>query len=166
MYCTHCFANLFKDDPRTAQIRTKSKETKWVSALVAQLPYSGWVHDKPLYVDFHGGCCATKRRIDLRLLVEHETKGVFWLCIEIDEHQHKSYAAGYDEARYNDLFLDFSGRYMFLRVNPDPFRKQGQRLDPPFEARLHEVVATIRELIKHGPMGHDLIEITHLFYDA
>ena len=39
-----------------------------------------------MYVDLDGGCCATKRRIDLRKLINNTM-----LCIEIDEEQHKHY---------------------------------------------------------------------------
>ena len=124
--------------------------------------------DKPIYVDFDGGCCATKRRIDLRLLVEHPTKGLFWLCIEIDEnqHQHKYYADEYEESRYNDLFLDFSGRYLFLRVNPDGFSDHGCRQDPPFENRFTTVRDAILQAVDEGPITNDLVEVRHFFYDT
>ena len=92
-YCTHCFSNLFPNDPRTAEIRTKTHEIKWVNALLLNFPDLDWVWDQPIYVDFSGGCCATKRRIDLRVLVDHNV--LYWLCIEIDENQHKSYADGF-----------------------------------------------------------------------
>jgi hypothetical protein len=166
MYCTHCFGNLFKDDPRTSQIRTKTKETKWVNEILSHLPGLNWVWDKPIYVDFVGGCCSTKRRIDLRLLVEHPQKGLFWLCIEIDENQHKPYAAGYEEGRYNDLFTDFSGRYVFLRVNPDAFRQNGKRVNPPFEERVQEVMGRIRYYLDEGPTSEDLVQVDHFYYDA
>jgi hypothetical protein len=86
-----------------------------------------WTWDKPLYVDFHGGCCATKRRIDLWTVVDGTL-----VAIEIDERQHKDRAPGYEDARYNDLFMDFSGRYVFLRINPDGYRRKGKKLNPPF----------------------------------
>lgn len=165
-YCTHCFKHLFKDDPRVQEIRTKSKETKWVNEILTHLPLEGWVWDKPIYVDFDGGCCATKRRIDLRILVEHPTGGLFWLCIEIDENQHKSYVAGYDAARYNDLFMDFTGKYVFLRVNPDPFRRGEEKVDTPFEERFQHVYDMITSHINDGPQTSDLVEVYHFFYDV
>ena len=66
--------------------------------------YDGFVHDKPLYVDIEGGCCASRRRIDLRKLINGTM-----LCIEIDEHQHKSYIKESETSRYDDLFMDFFG---------------------------------------------------------
>jgi hypothetical protein len=55
-YCTHCFSNLFKDDPRVQDIHKKSKETKWANAILTEIPLDGWMWDKSLYVDFYGGC--------------------------------------------------------------------------------------------------------------
>jgi hypothetical protein len=157
---------MFPHDPRTRGIRTKSKEVAWVSAILQECPGSNWVWDKPIYVDFSGGCCSTKRRIDLRSLVEHKEKGLFWLCIEIDENQHKSRAATYEDTRYNDLFVDFSGRYIFLRVNPDPFRYRGCRSNPPFDQRFQIIKDKIVDLINGGPESTDLVEVHHFFYDS
>ena len=88
--CTHCFANLFPNDPRILKIKTKSKELKVVSHIAQK--YEGFYHGKCFYVDLRtGGCCATKRRVDLRKLI-HNTM----LCIEVDEEQHKSYIQKYE----------------------------------------------------------------------
>jgi len=138
----------------------------WVNEILTQLPLPGWVWDKPIYVDFSGGCCVSKRRIDLRLLVEHPIKGLFWLCIEIDENQHKYYASDYEEERYNDLFVDFSGRYVFLRVNPDSFKIQGHKVDPSFEERFSTVKRAIKIVIENGPLRDNLVEVHHVFYDT
>ena len=67
-----------------------------------------------MYVDFDGGCCATKRRSDLRT-TSHNTI----IAIEIHEDQHKQYVKKNEDVRYDDLFLDFSGKYMFIHFNPD-----------------------------------------------
>ena len=162
-----------------------------MNAIIQRFPTLDWIWDKPLYVDFSGGCCASKRRIDLRALVEHPHRGLFWLCVEIDEHQHRGYEDGYEIVRYNDLFVDFSGKYVFLRINPDPFRSQergGERIDPPFEDRLAMVEREIQDILMDGgdlspPLaqqscahggpkaargggGEDLVEVRHLFYDT
>jgi len=164
-YCTHCFVNLFKNDPRVANMRRKSKENAWVNAIILEYPDLDWIWNKPFYVDFNGGCCVTKRRIDLRVLVTIST-GMFMLCIEIDENQHRSYATTDEVIRYNDLFMDFSGRYVFIRINPDPFRRNGVRMDPPMEYRINIVTDTIRERLTHGlKESESLVEIEHLFFD-
>lgn len=105
-YCTHCFANLFPNNPKTLQIRAKSKELQVVSH-IANI-FKGFIHDKPLYVDLNGGCCPSRRRIDLRKLI-----GNTLLCIEIDEDQHKSYNKVDEISRYNDLFTNKIKNFIF-----------------------------------------------------
>ena len=43
------------------------------------------------------------------------------LCIEIDEKQHKRYIKYGGNIGYDTLFMDFSGKYIFIRYNPDRF---------------------------------------------
>lgn len=167
MYCTHCFANLFPDDPRTAGIRTKSKETTWVNALLQTEAAAGhaWTWDKPLYVTYGGGCCDSKRRIDLWTLVGNTV-----VAIEIDEYQHKSYPSGHEAVRYNDLVADFTGRYVFLRINPDPFRDaSGVRVDPPLDERVRvaeEKLAEVLDGLDDDKENDGLVAIHHLFFDG
>jgi len=56
-------------------------------------------------------CCPSKRRIDLRKLFGNTS-----LCIEFDEDQHKRYDKVDEMSRYNELFMDFSGKYIFIRL--------------------------------------------------
>ena len=67
-------------------------------------------------MDLEGVCCETKRRIDLRMLINNTM-----LCVEIDENQHKKYIRYDENIRYDILFMDFSGKYIFMRCNPDKF---------------------------------------------
>lgn len=177
-YCTHCFANLFPNDHRTGSIRIKSKETTWVNAILQTAVAAGhvWVWDRPLYVSYEGGCCDTKRRIDLWTLC-----GNLVVAVEIDERQHKSYAKDQEAQRYNDLLMDFTGRYVFLRINPDPFRSGGAMTDPAFEDRLALVEAKLAQILAdagdsaeagagaaaQAAAGDspDLVTIHHMFYD-
>ena len=48
--------------------------------------YFNFIYNKPFHADLEGGCCSTKRRIDLRLLINNTM-----ICVEIDEDQHKHY---------------------------------------------------------------------------
>ena len=43
------------------------------------------------------------------------------LCIEIDENQHKKYIKCDENIRYDNLFMDFNGKYIFIRYNLDKF---------------------------------------------
>ena len=41
MHCTHCFKNIFKDDPHVANIHTNSKEIMWVIEILTNIPLDG-----------------------------------------------------------------------------------------------------------------------------
>ena len=43
------------------------------------------------------------------------------LCIEINENQHKRDMKCHENIRYDNLFMDFNGKYIFIRYNPDKF---------------------------------------------
>ena len=120
-------------------------------------------NDKPFYVDLEGGCCATKRRIDLRKLINNTM-----LCIEVDENQHKNYIKESENYRYDDLFMDFSGKYIFIRYNPDKFiDKYGKSRNPMFDTRMDVLEKSINKHIEriNNDDNKDLVEIHHLFYD-
>ena len=161
-YCTHCFTNLFPLDPRCAQIKTKSKEIAVITFLKTYQWFNGFKHDKALYVDLEGGCCATKRRIDLRKLF-----GNTLICVEIDEHQHKHYIKTYEADRYNDLFMDFTGKYIFIRYNPDSYKlADGTKVELDFDTRMGILVQEIEKHIARAEAGtNELFEIHHVFYD-
>ena len=99
-YCSHCFVHIFPEDPKALTVRKKSKEVQVMTHVFSK--YTGFKNDKPFYVDLEGGCCATKRRIDLRKLITNTM-----LCIEVDENQHKNYIKQNENNRYDDLFMDF-----------------------------------------------------------
>jgi hypothetical protein len=125
--------------------------------------YEGFVHDKPFYADLQGGCCATKRRIDLRKLINNTM-----LCVEIDEDQHKKYIKEQERHRCDDLFMDFAGKYIFIRYNPDRFiDKYRQMKNPSFETRMEVLENAIDMHMFRIEVGanEDLVEIHHLFYD-
>ena len=163
-YCTHCFAHLFPTDPLTFQIRCKTKETTVRDFLNARFPELGFIHDRPLYT---GGCdCTHRRRIDHRALI-----GSTLLCVETDEHQHRSYCSQDEEARYNDLFMVYTGKWVFIRFNPDSYIDgQGKRRNPTIATRLHRLAEVIEEAvaqIRHGSeiAPSELVKITRLYYD-
>ena len=160
-FCTHCFANIFPDDPKTESIRKKSKEVKVVNYISTK--YERFIHDKSLYVDLEGGCCSTKRRIDLRKLINNTM-----LCIEVDENQHRYYIKSDENNRYDDLFMDFSGKYIFIRYNPDKYiDKYSKCKNPFFNNRMEALSLLIDKHIKRieNEENTDLVEIYHLFYD-
>ena len=132
-YCATCFVNLFPAHPKSISVRKKSKERAVVSFVHQH--FEGFSHDRPIYLDYKGGCCETKRRIDLRKLINSTM-----LCIEVDENQHKYYDAQDEEDRYDNLFMDFSGKYIFIRYNPDPYKdRTGKKRSPQIKTRLEKL---------------------------
>ena len=56
------------------------------------------------------------------------------LCIEFDEQQHKNYIKYDENIRYDSLFMDFSGKFIFMKYNPDQFiDKQNASKNPFFQ---------------------------------
>lgn len=159
-YCSRCFGYLYPNNPKTDKIRIKSKELKVVNNITSK--YNNFIHDKPLYVDLNGGCCESKRRIDLRKLINGTL-----LCVEIDENQHRGYDNVDEVRRYNNLFMDFSGKYIFIRYNPDKYKKNNKKYDPTFEKRMDILENEIEKQIKRieNNKNKNLVEIYHLFYD-
>ena len=160
-YCTHCFSNLFPTDPLTAQIRKKSKEIA-VKAFINE-EFKGFCHDKSL--EF--GCdCAHRRKVDHRKLIDGTM-----LCIETDENQHKgtSYKTDKEKVRYDDLVSVFTGKWIFIRYNPDKYkRKNGTKAEPTNYIRLKRLEREIEKQIKRIEKGEneELLEVIYLYYDG
>lgn len=159
-YCAYCFQHLFPLDPLTFQIRCKTKELAVRDFINAN--YEGFNHDKILE---YGGCnCLTRRRIDHRKLI-----GNTLLCIETDENQHKSYSKEDEEARYNDLLVIFTCKYIIIRFNPDSYvNKKGIKTNPYISARLEELKKEIDKQIKRieNNENAELLEVVRLYYDG
>jgi len=159
-YCSYCFQHLFPLDPLTFQIRCKTKELAVRDFINAN--YEGFNHDKILE---YGGCdCLTRRRIDHRKLI-----GNTLLCIETDENQHKSYSKEDEEARYNDLLVNFTCKYIIIRFNPDSYvNKKGVKTNPYISARLEELKKEMDKQIKRieNNENAELLEVVHLYYDG
>lgn len=144
MYCTRCFRNEHPTDPRVAQIRQKSHETKWVNAItnLPSLQHLEWIHDRPLWIPGNGGC-PTRRRIDLRAQIGNRI-----IAIEIDENEHRGYDPDDEVLRYDEIVDSHTTNYLFIRINPDSFRVNGLVQNPSFEERLRIVEQTILDLIE------------------
>ena len=64
--------------------------------------------------------------------------------------------------------MDFSGKYIFIRDNPDKFiDKYGKSKNPFFDTRMEVLENTIDKhtLRTQAESNEDLVEIHHLFYD-
>jgi hypothetical protein len=109
-YCVTCFKHLFPDDPRSKKKHKFSKEMMVRNFINEH--YDGFVHNIPLYT---GNCnCSHRRRIDHRKLI-----GNTILAIETDEFGHRGYDPVDEEIRYDDVYMIHSGKWIFIRFNPD-----------------------------------------------
>jgi hypothetical protein len=159
-YCVYCFANTFPTDPLTFQIRCKTKEIAVRDFI--NVHFEGFSHDKPMYTDHCD--CSIRRRIDHRKLI-----GNTMLAVETDESQHKSYDAMDEEIRYDDLYNAFSGKWIYIRFNPDKFRnKAGVSKNPTIATRLIELKTEIERQIQRieAEENTELLEIKYMYYDG
>ena len=157
-YCATCFKRKFPEDPRSKVIYEKSSELKVRNFLNRE--YEGFIHDRPLYT---GNCnCTHRRRIDHRKLIEGTI-----LAVETDERQHSRYDIKDEEIRYNDVYMLHSGKWIFIRFNPDSYIKNGKRMSQKIETRLQFLKETIDEQVRRIINGenNELVEIIKLYYD-
>ena len=64
--------------------------------------------------------------------------------------------------------MDFSGKYIFIRYNPDRYvDKFGKTKNPMFETRMNVLERSINKHIEriNNEENKEFLEIHHLFYD-
>ena len=154
-YCSHCFKNIFPNDPRTSLIRVKTKELLVKEYLNEN--HNGFIHDTTLETEHCD--CSHRRKIDFRMLINNTM-----LCIEVDEGQHSSYAK--DDIRYDDLMMTFTGKFIFIRFNPDNYRINGVLKKTQIRTRLNKLS---QEIVKQqsridNEENNDMLEIVKLYY--
>ena len=159
-YCTHCFTHLFPKDPLASQVRIKTKENCVRDYLNENM--EDFIHDISLW---SGNCdCSHRRRIDFRKLI-----GNTLLCIEVDENQHKRYSEIEEELRYDDLYMIYGGKFVFIRFNPDVYVDTlGTRVKINMTKRLDELGLEIKKQVERivNDANTELLEIIYLFYDG
>ena len=160
-FCSECFLRSFPDDPRNINIKTKSKELRVQKMLQTEFPSYTFIHNKPIWT---GECeCTHRRRIDFRTLI-----GNTLLAVEVDEDQHKMYKEG-EDIRYNDLFMVHSGKWIFIRYNPDSYKNEKGKLVKPADTYrlgiLKDCIQTHIQRIQ-SEENKELLEIYKLFFDV
>jgi hypothetical protein len=158
-HCSSCYQHLFPNDALTFQIRSKTKEIAVRDFINSN--FEGFQHNKSLWT---GNCnCTHRRRLDHRKLI-----GNTLLCIETDENQHKNYNLKDEEIRYDDLFMLHSGKFVYIRFNPDKFKdKNGKSVNPMLYTRLPILKEEIEKQISRieNEENIELLEIIKLYYD-
>ena len=158
-YCATCFKRLFPEDPRSTVIYSHTKEIRVRNAITekgeSDEDFKGFVHDRSLYTN---DCnCTHRRRVDHRKLF-----GNTLLAIETDEFSHRNYDKSDEEIRYDDLYMIHSGKWIFIRFNPD--ETPTDKTD--IEDRITILLDTMAEQIERIKQeeNEELVEIIKLFY--
>ena len=150
-YCATCFKRVFPNDPRSTKVYSHTKEIIVRNYINCQ--FDGFVHDTPLYT---GGCdCTHRRRIDHRKLI-----GNTILAVETDEFGHRGYDTTDEEIRYDDIFMIHSGKWIFIRFNPDSNVSTIDIAD-----KLNKLIEIMKECIIRIERGTntELVEIIKLY---
>ena len=158
-YCATCFKRLFPDDPRSTIIYIHEKEIHVRNAITEKgeldEDFKGFVHDKPLYTN---GCnCIHRRRVDHRKLF-----GNTLLAIETDEFSHRKYDKSDEEIRYDDLYMIYSGKWIYIRFNPDETRNDKTDIEDRITVLLDTMAEQVERIRREE--NEDLVEIIKLFY--
>ena len=150
-YCATCFKHLFPDDPRCIKKQHMSKELMVRNFINEH--FDGFIHNIPMYT---GNCdCSHRRRIDHRKLI-----GNTILAIETDEFGHRGYDAKDEEIRYDDVYMIHSGKWIFIRFNPDNNLSKVDIEDKL--TKLKETMDDCIDRIEHEE-NTELVEIIKLF---
>jgi hypothetical protein len=158
-YCATCFKRLFPDDPRSTRIHQHTKEIRVRNEIVATSLinplFKGFVHDRSIYT---GNCdCTHRRRVDHRKLI-----GNTILAIETDEFAHRTYDEKDEEIRYDDLYMIHSGKWIYIRFNPDVTRTQQTDIEDRIDVLIHVIEQQIERILSEENI--ELVEIIKLFY--
>jgi hypothetical protein len=150
-YCATCFKRLFPEDIRSKVIYEHTKEIRVRNFINKH--FDGFIHDQPMYT---GNCdCTHRRRIDHRKLINGTV-----LAIETDEFGHRSYDEHAEEIRYNDVYMIHSGKWIFIRFNPDDNYNKTD-----IEDKLEVLLENMKEQIDRIEQGENTepLEIIKLF---
>ncbi len=149
-YCATCFKVVFPEDERSKVVYRHTKEIRVRNEINAH--FEGFIHDKPLYTR---NCdCTHRRRIDHRKLI-----GNTILAIETDEFAHCGYDPLDEEIRYDDLYMIHSGKWIFIRFNPDGGKVD---LEDKLEVLIREIEEQIRRIESEENEG--LLDVIKLYY--
>ena len=166
-YCGFCIVHEQPNDPRAKNVRIKSKEMQ-VRFFINE-NFEKFMHDKPIRIP---NCdCTIRRRPDHYKIINGTM-----LCIETDENQHKSYKEMDKEARINDLYMAYAGKWIYIRFNPDSYyitvningNNRKTKKNPQMKTRLKALKLEIEKQIKRieNEENKEPVERVYLYYDV
>jgi hypothetical protein len=141
-------------DPSILLIRRHAKENRVKDVLTA----SGikFVHDKML----EGPSCG-RERPDFQ--IDCETHFVY---VEVDEHQHNSYACECEQTRMINLVEARAMPVRFIRYNPDVYEPMKGQRKVKLEQREKKLVEYVKYAMIHPPHEEGVFaNVLYLFYD-
>jgi hypothetical protein len=139
-------------DPIILQIRRHAKENR-VGDVFNANGLDTFVHDKML----EGPICG-RERPDYQF-----DCGTHFVYVEVDEHQHRSYACECEQTRMINLVEARGMPVRFIRYNPDVYEPvKGQR-KVKLEQREKKLVEYVKYAIQNSPK--DIANVLYLFYD-
>jgi len=155
-HCVDCFVNYYPGDTRSDR-NSKLKRSETVVREAIDGVFKGFIHDKAFST---GGCCPHRREIDHRITINGTV-----LAVETDENAHVGYDKDDENIRYDDLFVAFGAKFIFIRFNCDTTREQhGAKTSLEHKIQgLMECIGTQITRIRNNE-NTELCEIVKLFY--
>jgi hypothetical protein len=150
-YCATCFKFLFPEDPRTKAYGFKELQTK----TFIDKHFQKFCHNK-LIATAHPCDCTKRRFIDHRRCI-----GNTLICVETDERAHQGYSVQDETDRYHDVIMDWGGKLVFIRFNPDG---KGFSMDEKHARLAAEINEQVRRV--EAEENTELCERVYLFYPA
>ena len=141
-------------DPLIIKIRRHIKENRVKDLLdVANIKY---IHDRML----EGTMCGRERpdfQIDC---------GMHFVYVEVDEHQHNSYACECEQTRMYNLVEVRGIPVRWIRYNPDIYEPKTGQSNVKIEKREIKLIEYIKWAMEHSPKEEGCISnVLYLFYD-
>lgn len=157
MYCFYCFVNLFPNDERVRDYKTKKKEV--ANFIKITYPNLNWIEDRVI----KDGC--SRRRPDLLLDIaydaykntnetismsaveeKNEEKNNQIIIIETDENAHAYYESICENRRLMELSQDLNHRPLIvIKFNPDKYKKDGKNIQSCWEIDKQTGLSVIRK---------------------
>jgi hypothetical protein len=141
-------------DPTIIQLRRHAKENRIGDVLTAS--HITFVHDRML----EGPVCGRERpdfQIDC---------GTHFVYVEVDEHQHQSYACECEQTRMINLVEARGMPVRFIRYNPDIYEPVKEQRTQKQEQREKKLVEYVKYAMNHSPIDENAVSnVLYLFYD-